>query len=164
MAASDGQLHAQRRRSGYRKLREFRQQCSGISPLWRCDGSVSLTGTSSPAFDTKATQGYTFRAIGPVIEEEEQPLHASNREEHGPHDGVVALEALKPLGPNQAARISAIKTGRVPATGVESPSSLVARDSALCAFDAHYSILTVQCCPGLLLRVSGGQREHANKA
>ena len=25
-------------------------------------------GTSSPAFDTKATRGYTFRAIGPVIE------------------------------------------------------------------------------------------------
>src|SRR5580693_237187 len=29
---------------------------------------ASKPGTSSPAFDTKATRGYTFRAIGPVIE------------------------------------------------------------------------------------------------
>ena len=30
--------------------------------------AATKPGTSSPAFDTKATRGYTFRAIGPVIE------------------------------------------------------------------------------------------------
>jgi hypothetical protein len=30
--------------------------------------AATRPGTSSPAFDTKATRGYTFRAIGPVIE------------------------------------------------------------------------------------------------
>jgi len=30
--------------------------------------AAARPGTSSPAFDTKATRGYTFRAIGPVIE------------------------------------------------------------------------------------------------
>jgi hypothetical protein len=30
--------------------------------------AATKPGTSSPAFDTKATRGYTFRAIGPVIQ------------------------------------------------------------------------------------------------
>lgn len=30
--------------------------------------AATRPGTASPAFDTKATRGYTFRAIGPVIE------------------------------------------------------------------------------------------------
>src|SRR5437588_12177000 len=30
--------------------------------------AATRPGTSSPAFDTKATRGYTFRAVGPVIE------------------------------------------------------------------------------------------------
>ena len=30
--------------------------------------AATRPGTTSPAFDTKATRGYTFRAIGPVIE------------------------------------------------------------------------------------------------
>ena len=30
--------------------------------------ALVILSTGSPAFDTKATRGYTFRAIGPVIE------------------------------------------------------------------------------------------------
>jgi hypothetical protein len=43
----------------------FRVETSDIAAVKQV---AARPGTSSPAFDTKATRGYTFRAIGPVIE------------------------------------------------------------------------------------------------
>jgi hypothetical protein len=43
----------------------FRVETSDIAAVKQ---AATRPGTSSPAFDTKATRGYTFRAIGPVIE------------------------------------------------------------------------------------------------
>ena len=43
----------------------FRVETSDIAAVKQI---AARPGTSSPAFDTKATRGYTFRAIGPVIE------------------------------------------------------------------------------------------------
>jgi len=43
----------------------FKVETSDIAAVKQ---AATRPGTSSPAFDTKATRGYTFRAIGPVIE------------------------------------------------------------------------------------------------
>jgi hypothetical protein len=42
----------------------FRVETSDIAAVKQ---AATRPGTTSPAFDTKATRGYTFRAIGPVI-------------------------------------------------------------------------------------------------
>jgi hypothetical protein len=43
----------------------FRVETSDLAAVKQI---AAKPGTTSPAFDTKATRGYTFRAIGPVIE------------------------------------------------------------------------------------------------
>jgi hypothetical protein len=43
----------------------FKVETSDIAAVKQ---AATRPGTSSPAFDTKATRGYTFRAIGPVVE------------------------------------------------------------------------------------------------
>jgi hypothetical protein len=43
----------------------FRVETSDLAAVKQV---AAQPGTTSPAFDTKATRGYTFRAIGPVIE------------------------------------------------------------------------------------------------
>jgi len=43
----------------------FKVETSDIAAVKQ---AATRPGTTSPAFDTKATRGYTFRAIGPVIE------------------------------------------------------------------------------------------------
>jgi hypothetical protein len=43
----------------------FKVETSDIAAVKQ---AATRPGTSSPAFDTQATRGYTFRAIGPVIE------------------------------------------------------------------------------------------------
>jgi len=43
----------------------FRVETSDLAAVKKL---AAVPGTSSPAFDTKATRGYTYRAIGPVIE------------------------------------------------------------------------------------------------
>jgi hypothetical protein len=43
----------------------FKVETSDIAAVKQ---AATRPGTSGPAFDTKATRGYTFRAIGPVIE------------------------------------------------------------------------------------------------
>ena len=46
-------------------LAMFRVETSDLAAVKQ---AATRPGTSSPAFDTKATRGYTFRAVGPVIE------------------------------------------------------------------------------------------------
>jgi hypothetical protein len=48
-----------------RYLAMFRVETSDLAAVKQV---AARPGTASPAFDTKATRGYTFRAIGPVIE------------------------------------------------------------------------------------------------
>jgi hypothetical protein len=50
---------------GSKYLALFKVETSDIAAVKQ---AATRPGTSSPAFDTKATRGYTFRAIGPVIE------------------------------------------------------------------------------------------------
>jgi hypothetical protein len=60
----------------------FRVETSDLAAVKQV---AARPGTSSPAFDTKATRGYTFRAIGPVIEGDQvRAARAKSAQTHKP--------------------------------------------------------------------------------